>query len=252
MFFYRLSRGNFIRNFVFYLLVSVFLHHVLPQKAFGSTEREEKENIYHFFETLGNLNQIHPLETAASHPDNRYFLGISLENHLLRELTEEPSESGPPGSLNATRIWLIKSLFYPLDFGLGLGEVEKLGLRSMSFFLQATLFEKFRTPALALRMGWSRLANKTETQVSTISSHLIGSWGWKQLSIFSDLALYFHSSQLQIIHNVDPEQSLYSWREHSASLGLAFQIIPGRLLLSTEIQTSNSSQSSRLKLSLDL
>jgi hypothetical protein len=129
---------------------------------------------------LSALLPYSPLEPAGAKPQETLTLGYLRESTLLEG-----------GTLHTQRVDASIRLLYGLDLFTAYTWIhdQRPVDDKASILLQANLYEKFATPALALRLGTERHLNSGRHRWSTTYAHLMTSWGLGPASLYAGSGL---------------------------------------------------------------
>jgi hypothetical protein len=251
------------RFLISYILPGMLSHLLLPISTVFCAESNLSNastvttdaDVSAFFHALSHLNQNNPLEGAGTHDSSRYLLGLGWNqaplassnpypSSLNEELGADSQEELPNAS--TTKLWLIKSFFYPLDAGLSFGKVNATHLKQLSGYVQLNIFESFALPALAVRAGFSRLFSLANSRFSSRSLDVVSSWGWGNFTAYGVLSRVYHRASYDNGISYDEH-----WLDINRNFGLSVQVIPALLLVASEINMTPTAKIFSLKLSLD-
>ncbi|MFK7873953.1 MAG: hypothetical protein AB8C84_12440 [Oligoflexales bacterium] len=175
-----------------------------------------------------SLNRFSPTERASSHG-----VGVNLGSGF--EQIRTPEEDGSISTQTVTRAWLTKGIFWPLDIGLGLASFEEE--KSYSGYIQYTLYEKFMTPAIALRTTHSRMFVSTQGPLHTTTAQILASWGYRSISLWANFG-YAHHIQ------VSDTNDYHQWGELTQDAGFYWHLFPPFIAVSAEVKTAQTSPKS--------
>ena len=180
-----------------------------------------------------SFNRFSPVERASSHGVG-VNLGSGMENIELK------NDDGEKTTKTATRAWITKGVFWPLDVGLGLASLEEA--QSFSGYFQYTLYEAFQTPAFAIRGSHSQIINSKTEDLKTSNLQFVTSWGYRVISLWASAGYSFHQQETT--------EPLGEW---TRDVGLYWHVFPPYIAISGELKTAQySPQSKTLKLSVGI
>ncbi|MCB9229953.1 MAG: hypothetical protein H6618_10120 [Deltaproteobacteria bacterium] len=215
---------------------------------------------------LTDLNTQSPTEPSWPHTGAGLLFGAGIS----KVSPSKKNTQTPEKDLLLQRWSLSGSLFYPLDMGLGFGKFTRepdqgrAGL--VHGWLQWTAWEEFGWPALAFRLGHSRLYGLSNTEIRTWTGNSQISWGYRRLTAWIGSSASFHQIFGQLSESepetdltidkhetAQPQQAGYqqSFSLH-ALIGAHLQLIPDLLNIAVERQHSRNQQTITFKVSLIL
>ncbi len=110
-----------------------------------------------------------PIESAGSHGSYGWTVAVSA----LQTQHGGDADSKP---YRHTRLHLIRGTSWPMDLGLSWGILNEQGQMTGTGYVQGTVFEEFRLPALSIR-GWaSQIIDSEDIPIQSHGLDLIGSY----------------------------------------------------------------------------
>jgi hypothetical protein len=135
------------------------------------------------------MNSTSPLESAGSHGTSGYSIGIGqirvvsrVEGSIPQTLDEsEKADSLTDWSLPS--VWVTKGLIWPFDIGATYGHDAATAVTRMGGYLQWSVYQEFRLPALAIRAERNILDLQEIAKVESSVISAITSWGYGPITV---------------------------------------------------------------------
>ena len=217
----------------------------------ASSRQSETNPQQSFLQALGDQNRVSPMEHAGAHGIAGWRIGAGITStgiptdgrqHMASELEQDNSggTTGDYENLTVPKLWLTKGLVYPFDVGASFARLPGSRASHAGGYLQWTVYEALAQPALALRLGRSRIFGLKTTSLETTSLGAVTSWG---LMFFSGyLGFGFHQHQAKTGATIDAEDTstdassrlVRSWTESTTTVGLQLQVLPPFMIVAFE------------------
>jgi hypothetical protein len=230
--------------------------------ATSATQTAQGLNLLQF---LSRINRYSALEGADSHGSIGLTVGagvsmdqrphdsaISGESWSLRKIgsKDETSslDSQQEQSQAVPRIWLLKGMPWPVDFGISAAKAASRGAAIAATHVQWTVYEALAMPALALRTSHSRILGAENTQFNSTSFDLVASLGlFRYFTFYGTYGTTYHQgetfveldavSDLGLNPNDLSEEVEHKWFVKNYSYGLKVALIPGVMGITAESQS---------------
>jgi hypothetical protein len=208
-----------------------------------------------WFDFLAQVNRYSPLEGAYSHGSTGMVLGAGGTRNEVggdaavarNELGLAPDADG--ATLDMPRIWLVKGLPWPVDFGLSGGTAVSQGFSLAAGHVQWTVFEELALPAVAVRLSHGRIFGLKDTTFSSTGVDLVASYGFlRYFTVYGAIGVTRNEASLAIDAGSDysfmldsPQQSATvarEWESESYLYGARITIVPPFVAIAAEAQSA--------------
>ena len=199
---------------------------------------------------LSRINRGSPVEPAGSHGSIGFSIGAGARetqvegtpvNDESSGFTFAPSEEVELTKVQMAEVQVIKGLTWPIDVGLAAGKSLGQDLQRFGGYAQWTAYESLAMPALAFRLGHSRLFG-IEGQIGTTSGQALISYGFlRYFTLYGGVGGDYvqstsrtRSSDGLFVNNPDDEIVHADWYENNRFYGARILVIPPLGALSAE------------------
>ena len=212
-----------------------------PVSLLGGERADETDE---FFAELASVNSASPIEGAGSHGTTGFTLGVGVnapsidgENaHVQRQTTDKYIQ--PSGDrLYLTKLYFTKGLFSPVDVGINFGTAQGSVVQQVGGYLQWTIFEAFRMPALALRATIARLSGLQDTSFSSAGATAVASWGFLGiLTAYGSYGMNWNEAETRALAGESGDGAIEksSFTTHPVTVGLQANIVPPFVTIAAE------------------
>ena len=156
---------------------------LIPTRTMPLQTYASQAQIDEYIQILGHINGAAIAESAGSHGSYGTFVGVGIQRTTLNEpsilldenLNSTPQATQPTTSMTIPRVYITRGLPIPVDLTLGAANISSK-VNQLQLTLQATLFQSFNWPSLAMRGTYGQLFGIPQTDFSTGSGSLVASY----------------------------------------------------------------------------
>ncbi len=211
-------------------------------ESFPSSDRN-------LIEAVGVILHSSAVEGANSHGQIGGSLGIGVRQPRFARQSGE-SNAGPNNG--ALQLHVVKGLDAPVDFGFTISNVQGTSGSALTGYLQWTVFEDFRLPSAALRVGYGSTFGYEFMEVGSSSADAIISYEIFQfLGLYAGAGVSFTRANFDIEKSasglslartsgklVDTESGHSEWQDRHHSFGVSIKPLPPFVSVSGELTRS--------------
>ena len=201
---------------------------------------------------MGQLNSTSTLDPAGSSGLLGLRVGMGANAVSYKESLQESvttllqnTEPAAEDILITPRLWINKEILYPVSLSITMGQISE-NVTQMGGSLQWTVFEAFAMPAVAARLGYSKLFGLAKTNLETTEMELRASWGIAFFSLYAGYGIHYHTWDSDSFGNETLE-------EQEQIAGLSINALPPFFTLGFEMRKPRYSEATyAAKMSLEI
>jgi hypothetical protein len=197
-------------------------------------------------ESVGMILHSSAIEGANSHGQIGGSLGVGLRQPRFPE--HSTNLDSDPGT-TAVQLHVVKGLDAPIDFGFSFSNVQGTSGTALTGYLQWTIFEDFRLPSAALRVGYGSTFGYEFMDVGSSSADMLVSYEIVQfLGIYAGVGMSMtranydlekSTSGLSLARTsgklVNTESGYSIWQSRQHSFGISIRPLPPFFSINGEV-----------------